>query len=121
VEKWVIECTTYYQSMTLRDDTVGIGKYAFFACNHLTSITIPDSVTSIGEYAFSSCSYLTSITIPSNTKSIGKEAFCGCTMLASITFEGTRTEWHEIDKGDFWNNNILATKVVCTDGAVALR
>ena len=84
VDKWVIGCdnrTTYL----LRENTVGIGDFAFSHCSSLTSITIPDSVTSIGDRAFDFCSSLTSITIPDSVTSIGNYAFYVCTSLKSAT------------------------------------
>ncbi|MBE6601550.1 MAG: leucine-rich repeat domain-containing protein [Ruminococcaceae bacterium] len=98
VDKWAIDCDTAVTSVTLRDNTVGIGDFAFSSCSHLESITLPNSVTSIGKYAFYNCSSLT-----------------------SITFQGTVVEWNAISKGPDWNYNVPATEVVCSDGTVKLK
>lgn len=63
------------KNTTISSDIVGIGDYAFFACE-LTSIMIPNSVTSIGEGTFEVCS-----------------------SLKEVYYEGTSTEWNQIRKG----------------------
>ena len=114
--------TTYYIPTTLRSVTVTGGNIlygAFSGCTGLTSITIPDSVTSIGNFAFESCTNLTSITIPDSVTSIGNYAFCYCTGLTSITYQGTKTQWNAISKGNSWNYNTVAYTIHCTDGDIA--
>ena len=97
-----------------------VGVRSFAQCKTLKSITIPDSVTSIGAWAFSECYSLTSITIPASVTSIGENAFNSCTSLTSINFEGTVEQWNSISFGDYWNDDIPATEVVCSDGTVTL-
>ena len=95
-----------------------IGVSAFASCSGLTSITIPGSVTSIGEGAFYGCTGLTSVTIPDSVTSIGVGVFAGCTELTNITFNGTIAQWSAISKGNYWNSEVPATQIVCTDGTV---
>ena len=97
-----------------------INEFAFYKNAKITSVTIPESVTSIGYAAFYSCTGLTSITIPDSVTSIGGYAFYGCTGLTSITFNGTRYQWNAIDKDSLWYSFVPATKVVCSDGEVAI-
>ena len=85
VGNWIIDCAdTNITSIIWRENTIGIGDYAFYECENLTSVTIPDSVTSIGNNAFQYCSSLTSINIPVGVPSIGNEAFYNCFKLTSI-------------------------------------
>ena len=97
-----------------------IGEMAFYRCDSLTSIVIPNSVTSIGEYAFAYCESLSSVVIGNGVTSICNGAFGACISLTSITFNGTIEEWNAIEKGDCWNDDVPAKKVVCSDGEVAL-
>ena len=120
-----VKAYTFYNcksltSIEIPDSVTSIGSEAFRNCISLTSIEIPDSVTDIGDWAFGWCNSLTSVTIGGNVTSIGDEAFSGCENLTSITFNGTKAQWNAIEKGSWWNNNVPATKVVCSDGEVSL-
>lgn len=97
-----------------------IGNAAFVYGGSLTSIIMPNSVTSIGESAFRHCNSLTTINIPNGVISIGNEAFWYCSSLTSITFNGTVEQWNAVEKGFSWDYDVPATKVICTDGEVAI-
>ena len=109
------------ESIILPKSLTSIGDQAFRNCSSLTSITIPNSVTSIGIEAFNDCVSLTAITIPNSVTSIGYDAFFRCSSLSYITYEGTQEQWNAITKGSYWNYNVPATYVQCTDGQVALK
>ena len=92
-----------------------IGDYAFSGCSSLTSIELPSGVTSIGGSAFSGCSSLTSIEIPLGMTSIGSYAFYDCSSLTSIIYDGNRTQWQQIEKGERWNENTSYCTIHYTD------
>lgn len=111
-------CTSL-TGITLPDSVTTIGTYAFAGCG-VTNVNIPVGVTSIDSYTFQRCTSLKSIVIPDGVTRINQYAFTGCTNLTSITFEGTVTQWKAITKVYYWNNNVPATQVVCSDGTVSL-
>lgn len=110
---------TELKKVTLGKGIDSIEHKVFFNCLKLTSITIPDGVTNIDESAFSLCIGLSGITIPSSVTRIGSGAFCGCSSLTDITYNGTKAEWHAIDKGGSWNIDTGDYTVHCTDGDIA--
>ena len=79
-------------------------------------IKFASDVTSIGIQAFGNCRGLTSVTIPNSVTRIGGWAFENCTNLTSISYTGTIAQWNAISKYQWWNMNIPATVVHCTDG-----
>ncbi|HIV00372.1 MAG TPA: leucine-rich repeat protein [Candidatus Stercoripulliclostridium merdipullorum] len=93
VGRWVVDCDGTGATITLRDNTVGIAKAAFFGRSRLTSIAIPSGVTAIGASAFCGCSGLTSVTFGENSQltSIGESAFSGCGGLTSIAIPNSVT------------------------------
>ncbi len=97
-----------------------IGNCAFNKCASLKSIEIPNSVVTIGEKVFADCDTLTSIEIANSVDKIGEYALYSCKSLTSITYNGTVSKWNSIEKGAYWNNQVPATEVVCTDGKVSL-
>lgn len=107
-------------SVTIPSSVRSIGYYAFCDCSGLTSVTIGSGVTSIYSYAFCGCSGLTSITIGSSVTSIGNYAFSGCSGLEEIHFNGIKSQWKAISKGDDWDYKVPSSKVICTDGEISL-
>ncbi len=80
---WVKFCHNI-KKISIGNNIISIGNWAFGFCSSLTNVTIPDSVTSIGDAAFVYCSNLTSITIPNSVTNIGKGAFAECSSLVSV-------------------------------------
>jgi hypothetical protein len=106
--------------ITFSDILTFIGDSAFKLRETLSSITLPESITSIGVGSFMGCSSLTSVVIPKNVTNIGVSAFRDCTLLNNIKFEGSMTEWEAVTKGVYFNKNVPATYVQCSDGQVSL-
>lgn len=104
--------------MTIPDSVTCIGYRAFFECSGLTSVTIGNGVTCIGSDAFYKCTGLTSITIPDSVTSIGDSTFSRCMGLTNITYDGTKSQWNEIEKGAGWNSDTGAYTIHCTDGDI---
>lgn len=107
-------------SVRIPSTVTSIGFEAFARCCDLTEIILPNSVTSISGRAFEGCSRLTEIIIPKGVTVIGYQAFYYCTNLTAISFDGTKSEWNAIEKGEWWNRTVPATVVHCSDGDVPL-
>ena len=84
------------------------------------NLIVPDNVTNIGAHAFANYTSLRSVMIPDSVSSIGLGAFYCCTGLTSISFEGSVEQWNAIALETYWNINVPATEVVCSDGVVSL-
>lgn len=112
-------CTSLI-SVTIPDSVSSIADMVFLNCTSLISVSIPDSVTSIGGLVFFKCKSLESIIIPESVISIDMGAFRYCNSLENINFQGTVEHWNSISFGDFWNEDVPATEVVCSNGIVPL-
>lgn len=82
-------------------------------------IVIPDGITEIEEQAFQECK-MVSVVIPKSVKKIGWVSFVRCKKLRSIDFGGTVAEWQSMEKDDFWNDEVPAKCVKCSDGETKL-
>lgn len=80
--------------------------------------TIPTSVTKIGIRAFEGCWFSNPITLPSSIEYIGYLAFCNTALLTMILYEGTKEQWHKIEKEKDWINIHSITSIYCTDGEI---
>ena len=97
-----------------------LGTSAFQGCTPLKAFDIPSTVTFIGTSAFRDCKSLTSIVIPQNVEQLGGNSFRNCDKLSNFTYLGTKAQWNSITKGGYWNTNLAATVVHCSDGDVTL-
>jgi hypothetical protein len=79
-----------------------------------------NQITTINRNAFEYCSTLRNVTMPSSVTEIRQMAFDNCVNLTNIVFDGTTEQWNAITKGTYWNRNVPATYVQCSDGQVAL-
>ncbi len=83
ISKYCFYGYDHLTSVTLTENTVSIGRYAFAQCKALERIDIA-SLYSIGCYAFNGCESLRSINIPDTVTYIGDCAFAGCTLLRTV-------------------------------------
>lgn len=107
-------------SITISNKITNIGIRMFSSCTNLTNITIPDNVTNIRDYAFFYCTNLTNIKIPNRVTSIGNYVFYKCIKLSEIFFDGTKNQWENIKKNEYWNRGSSLKKITCIDGEVNL-
>ena len=76
---------SYLKNITLPNNIVSIGEYAFYNCSGISGWTIiPDKTTTIGDYAFYNCKSMPAVILGEGVKSIGNRAFWGCDNLKEI-------------------------------------
>ncbi len=107
VGKVLYECKDYYsESVSIKNDTVGIADEAFSQCRYLTSIAIPNSVKSIGKRAFEYCGELSNISIPNSVEYIGESAFSYCGELYNISIpDSVKYIGEDAFNGTTWYNS----------------
>ena len=76
-----------------------------------TSFEIPDGVEIIGNRAFAYSQKLTNITIPNSVTTIEAYAFADCTDLQRVYYEGTATEWENMQIDSYENEYFLNATV----------
>ena len=110
-------CDYYYlENASISSSIKYIGKMAFLG-SKLTTFTFPEGVKVINGSVLSSCFSLLEINIPSTVTFIASHAFSSCEALAKIVYNGTKQEWYNIEKEDYWNNNCPKLHLVqCSDG-----
>ncbi len=94
---------TQLSSITIPESITTIGNWAFQSCSSLTTITLPNEVSEIFREAFGNCSNLESIYLPRSLKTIGRNVFPYCLKLKDIYYEGSSTEWGQINKDEEWD------------------
>lgn len=90
---------------------------AFAGCSSLSNIEL-DNVVAIYN-AFYGCSSLDSIKLPRTLQMLGNGSYAFYEGTHNIYFDGTKSEWENISKGNFWSRNLnVAYTVYCTDGNI---
>ena len=107
------------RTITIPEGIISIGDGAFELCSNLTEIVIPNSVKSIGNYAFAECVTLKSVLITEKVTSIGAGAFQNCFFLRVINYLGTKEQWEQLEKGEYWDSGTREYTVHCSNGNVS--
>ncbi len=83
-------------SVTLHDNLISIGTYAFRNCPKLTTaeLTLGAGVETISDEAFANCTGLTSFKIPASVTSFIPNALAGCSLSLSVQ-EGNKNYFFE--------------------------
>ena len=97
--------------ITLPSTLRTLGEYVFICCFELKSITLPEGIKAIPTGAFTNCRSFTEISLPSTLESIGDFTF-GNTKLSVAKYNGTKSGWDNINKGNN-NNDLDNAAVIC--------
>lgn len=90
---------------------------AFSGCSSLSNIEL-DSAIAIYN-AFYGCSSLDSIKLPNTLQRLGNGSYAFYESTHNIYFDGTKSEWENISKGNFWSRNLnVAYTLYCTDSNI---
>lgn len=105
-----------YTTVSFEGDIVSIGDSAFYY-TPLNNIVLPDGIIDIGKGAFENAKELSEIQIPNSVNSMGAYVFDGCDSLREIIYDGTISQWNEIDI-EFLNHIIYQCTIRCIDGDI---
>ena len=108
-------------AISLPEKLTDIGSNAFEGCTALRTIGLPSSLTLIPTGLFTNCENLARVTIQKTMKRILMGAFIGCTNLETIEYYGNKTEWNQIQKGDFWHMKSAIRSVDTSTGNIHLQ
>lgn len=94
-----------------------ISNNAFSGCSSLSNIEL-DSVIAIYN-VFYGCSSLDSIKLPNTLQMLGNGSYAFYESTHNVYFDGTKSEWENINKGNFWSRLLNTPYTVhCTDGNI---
>lgn len=118
-----IGSSAFYGCVVLEDFSVPnnlqtLGAAAFYECKALDSIALPEALTCIKNKTFYKCRSLTKINIPKSVTTIGEYALYYCDSLTIINYEGTMSEWADIDFSSTWNLSTGNYSIYCIDGVI---
>ena len=99
---------------------VSIWINAFVGCKSVTEVTIEEGLRYIYRQSFTFCTGLNKLSLPGTIERIDMEAFAGCSSLTEIVFDGTKSQWEAIEKGENWAPNSETCIVRCHDGEIKL-
>lgn len=98
--RWIYACPGGYKGdFHLPNETISVGKKAFWFCENIKFIDLGDGIRFINNDAFGSCTVLDTIIVPKTIEKIGDYAFNGCKDLRIIAYTGTPEEWAKVQKG----------------------
>lgn len=95
-----------------------IAPNAFAGCSSLSNIEL-NSVIAIYNSVFYGCTSLVSIKLPNTLQMLGNSSYAFYENTRDINFDGTKSQWESVSKGNFWSRLLNTPYTVhCTDGDV---
>lgn len=94
-----------------------ISNNAFAGCSSLSNIELNSVITIYN--VFYGCSSLDSIKLPNTLQMLGNGSYAFYESTHNIYFDGAKSEWENISKGNFWSRSLNTPYTVyCTDGNI---
>ena len=139
IEERAFESCENLEEVIFLGDVLSIGSRAFAWCWKLERINLPDSIKTIhcGTFdqcyalknfriplnvkkieslAFEECTSLKTVEINTNVKFIGDGAFSNCKKLKTIIYNGTSSQWKQINNIHKAFEKIAIPEVQCSNG-----
>lgn len=107
-------CTSLSRAI-LPNDLQHFGKAVFAGCTSLTEVSIPHDISRIAVNTFDGCTALQTVHLPAGTDLIADSAFNGCTALQRVEYDGTVSDWYNVQIEDH-NEVLYTTPISCSDG-----
>lgn len=92
----------------------------FYEDDFLSGIVLPEGVKTIGSLAFKGCHKIESFVIPVTVIRIGDRAFYGSRYLTDVSYEGSKSQWELILKGNELFKDTPVKVIHCSDGDIAI-
>ena len=105
-------------TVVLPEGITEIPERSFYGCLMLQYVVLPDGIVILSDGAFEGCLMLFDAVLPATVKVIGDGAFAGIDDLRTVRFDGTKSAWKLIEKGEGWKSENAHVSVICTDGTV---
>ena len=102
------------------NEIVELGSYAFYD-GGLTGlkVVVGDGMLRLGDYSLNNGANITYLELPASITKIGNFAMYSCGNLTSIKYNGKKSQWNSITKGESWNSYTITT-IHCSDGDITL-
>lgn len=110
----IIPATVSYNN--LKYEVTGIGAFAFYK-SQIKTVSLPENILNIGQYAFAKSSELEECNIPSGVTTLGKSAFSECSKLSAIEIP---SKISKLELGTFYRCYSL-TKVVIPKNIMSIN
>ncbi len=83
--------------LILPDTVTFVGSSAFEDCKKLESITLSKNLENLSMYMLEGCSSLKTLMVPVSVKTLHTSMLCSCESFETLYYEGTVSQWNEID------------------------
>ena len=108
------------QVLDIPDTVTHIGEWAFQA-NPLTSVSVGEGLGMLARCTFAGCTALSEVQLRNTLDSISYGVFRDCTALTQINFFGIDLDWRQVDLAPEWCEGSGVTKIVTSEGEIAVN